>query len=194
MDLHIITPATRLQNLPKLLESIKPGSQYFTIHWWIVLDVAHITNIENIRMTFHNFDGVFTHILLASDPSFVAGKGQINYALDHINNGYVYVLDDDNIIHPDFFAWFNHTNKMKYDAYIIAQQHLAGWIRYVHPDMVRETHIDQAQYILLRQFIGDERFAQSYCGDGEFIERLLKKKAENFVFCNQVLAYYNVLR
>jgi len=206
-QLHIITPTTRLYNIPKVHYSIKRATVHLKIDWWIVLDFAHIEQSEIAALPdffvhrYMNDYQIAPHIMGISYPTFVAGKGQINTALELIEKGWVYVLDDDTELHPDFGKWFVMLRNMQpsADAILIAQEHKNGYIRNVHPTTVKETHIDQGQYILHRNFIGEERYLQKYTGDGEFIERLFTKTPEEerssvFMFVNQPLSYYNWLR
>lgn len=209
ITLHIVTPCTRLENLQKLCESIKPGAEYMQINWWIVLDSLHV-DIHTQRGLIplgEKLEDVPSHLTIrvfaCSDPAFIAGKGQINYALDRIqtmpsaDQEYIYILDDDNIIYPNFFRWFSLVGTAEYDAIVMAQEVYSQgpmWIRYVSRQVLKETFIDQAQYILNRNSIGDERFIQKYTADGEFIERLVSKKEMEIFYNNVPYCYYNYLR
>ncbi len=206
-QIHIITPTTRLYNLPAIYKSLRSVSPYFKTDWWIVLDFANIeqTDIQTLPDFFvsryMNDYQIAPHVIGVSNHEFVAGKGQINAALDLIEKGWIYVVDDDTIVHPDFGKWFHmlRNTMIMPQAFLFAQEHKNGFVRSVHPSTVRETHIDQGQYILYRDLIGDERYLQKYTGDGEFIERLYNKIEEEqrlttFMFVNQPLAYYNWLR
>jgi len=198
-QLHIITPCTRIHNLQEMYKSIEPGEKLLDIEWWIVLDSAnpYVTLDMRSLTILKDLQKKNIHIEHASDPSFIAGKGQINYALDRIKDGYVYVLDDDNIIHSAFFQWFEHVVQGQYDVYFMAQEVYSQgpmWIRYVNPGMVKETFIDQAQYVIRRSVIGDDRFIQKYTADGEFIERIVTTRDVTGLFSNYPTCYYNYLR
>ncbi len=196
-QLHIITPCTRVDNLDKLFDSIKPGASLLSLAWWIVFDILNPSVPKDISYHTEFRDGIEIITTGIGDPSFIAGKGQINHALEQINDGYVYVLDDDNIIHPAFFQWFAHVIQGQYDAYFMAQEVYSQgpmWIRYVGPGMIKETFIDQAQYIFRRNVIGDDRFIQKYTADGEFAERIINTRNITGLFNNYPTCYYNYLR
>src|SRR5689334_8120144 len=118
-QIHVITPVTRLYNLEAIYKSMKFNAWHIQIDWWIVLDVAHLEDTEHAVIAplyterYIQDRTICVHYMIASDPSFIAGKGQINYALDFINKGWIYVIDDDTIMHPDFGKWFNVIRNME---------------------------------------------------------------------------------
>ena len=164
--LTIITPCSRPQNLPAMAESIKPGRSMFDVIWMIVFD-----NRECLESKVGNY--------------------QRNCALDAVSDGWIYFLDDDTVLHPDFFS---ELAKVKSKA-VAFEQDLETWVRKVAPSEMRVCHIDMGQVIIRREIIGDIRFALSvYEADGIFIESVYKNNPNAWSFIDKPLCYYNKLR
>lgn len=164
--LTIITPCSRPQNLAALAESIKPGRSLFDVIWMVILD-----NRECEKS--------------------VVGNYQRNCALDAIRDGWVYFLDDDTVIHPEFF-----TELAKVETLAVAfEQELDTWIREVAPSEMRPDHIDMGQVAMRRDVIGNIRFRLGvYEADGVFIEDVYRRDPKEWSFVDKPLCYYNKLR
>lgn len=124
----------------------------------------------------------------------VAGHNQRNKALSVITDGYFYSLDDDNIIHPDFFREIEPyvlQNKI-----IVVSQVDKNNNRRLKADKenVRVGGIDTAQYLVPRDKVNGIRFKLVYEGDGLFITDIYKAYDKDFVFIDKDLCYYNYLR
>ncbi len=187
----IITPCTRKQNLDYIKASIEHVFKPREYRWHVVFDKKD--SPERIFA----FDDVIYYDY--GTPSGVAGKEQINYALDHIPSTldtWVYVLDDDTILHPLFRKVFEATMNFAPDkrALCFMQQVTPDRFRPVSPETTKVTHIDQGQYLLHRSLIGDRRFLQDYCADGHFIEGIYNDFPDEFVYANYPACYYNYLR
>ena len=101
--IHIITPCTRPENLAVMQESIP-----LECSWTIVLDksVAE-TPVSGLRAT-----------LYRSPNTGHAGNPNRNFALEHMyfdDFDWIYILDDDNIIHPE---WYRHVKDLNDPALI----------------------------------------------------------------------------
>jgi hypothetical protein len=190
--LHVITPCSRPGNLPQLADSLAVAPDFFRVTWWIVADAKTAPGV--MRAHCRTFDAGFEVQLLSCKKNSVAGKAQVNQALDKITDGWVWVLDDDNVAHLNFFRELSLRTATNYQAIAFAQQSREG-VRAVGPDTMKECGIDQAQFVLRRDLIGDERYLQKYTADGEFAERLYKKSMGQWCFCQEPpLTYYNWLK
>lgn len=173
--LCIITPCSRFENLDTMYETVKHPS----VLWIIVHD--------SLNHTLKEYEN--TVQLICHRPDGIAGKPQINAALDILDkldyHGYCYVLDDDNIIHPDFYKHIFRYIKKGFNSLIYFNQDVHGVIRIpsLHVGM-----IDQAQYVF---HIPTIRFSNQYDGDGIFVEMLAREHSE---YINETLCYYNKLR
>jgi len=182
--LTVVTPCSRPENLPALEASLTPGAAWFDIAWMVLSDHGQY-------------------------PESVAGHAQRNRALDRIMDGWVYFLDDDNLMHPALFerlyrritripSWYlrgygsvGETGRAR--GYIFSQELGAGQ-RVAAPENVTVNRIDTAQFLLWRGLIGDLRFAEDrYEADGIFIETLYSQSPQSFEFIEEPLCYYNRL-
>jgi len=119
----------------------------------------------------------------------VAGSRQRNFALDHITEGLVWMLDDDNEMHPDFLNYAYETGKF----YALPQQlNKYGSVRM--PTSFKVCDIDQAQLIYDRKLLGGLRQVDDYCCDGHMISAVYNSVPDAFVQVFGVRAYYNKLR
>ena len=175
--LHIITPCKRPENLEAIGNSMLDAfhAHEFDIEWWIVVDGSKGNALlPEVLNQLPKSSFIKIHQLI-TDPSLqsLAGKGQINFALDQIGDndaGWVWVLDDDNAVHPDFFEVLEVGIAPPATAlgYAFGQDTCNGKIRHVAASEMKELGIDQAQFVIRRDFIGDDRYVMSYSGDGEF--------------------------
>jgi hypothetical protein len=174
MNLVIITACSRPENLQKIKESINVKCE-----WIIVYDSS---------VPINNFDEKWiTEIYIQGG---IVGAKQKNIGLDYtLPYDYVYFLDDDNLLHPDFNKLLEIVDCKKYLGYIFAQD-LNRSTRM--PD-VKVGYIDLAQYLLRRELIGDIRFSQTYECDGYLIEEIYKKYSDKILILNDIYSYYNRL-
>jgi hypothetical protein len=183
-DLIVITPCSRPQELVTLNRSIT-----FRCTWIIVFDAPEV------RATVDTADA--TVVLLAS-PGGIAGKHQVNtglaYCREHGLSGFVYVLDDDNVMHEDFFTGISASIASGKRGYIFQQQISPDKVRAVSPGTTRTGYIDQGQFILHTDLLRDTRYQQHYDADGYLIEALFAQQPDEFEFVHKTLAYYNRLR
>jgi glycosyltransferase involved in cell wall biosynthesis len=188
--LHVVTPCSRPENLPKLADSLDVATDFFRVTWWIVTDGRTVKDLPNAK----HFPDLNVKTLVCRAKENVAGKAQINLALDKITDGWVWVLDDDNTAHPEFFRKLYQIQNPRCAAVAFAQVNRQGGVRSVGAESVKECSIDQAQFVLRRELIGDERYLQKYTADGEFAERVHKKGGLVWEFCNEPFTHYNWLK
>lgn len=178
MRLHVLTATTRPENLSQVAQSLEEAVRVARTQ----------TRFDDIDLTWHlRFD--VAHLA-------VGGQALKNAMLEQINDGWVYILDDDNAMHPALLAWLV-VKAGGEDAQLIAmaQQHRNGWIRRVHRGMLKQTHVDAGQVVIRRDAIGDRRIPLHYCGDGEWIEEIADSLADRqIVYLHDPLAQYNWLR
>lgn len=191
MTIHIITPCSRPENLQRIFESIN-----IDCYWWIVFDRETIPEIKLKNVNECNVD-----VKLMAIKGGVVGKKQINHALDQINNGWVYVLDDDNLLHPRFKMFIKtfesfvlNYKKHRIEGVIFSQELSPGVVRHNNSENIKVCQIDQAQFLLKRTLIKDNRYQNSYEADGLFISKFYKENKDKFIITNAVLSYYNRLK
>ncbi len=97
---NIVTRCTRPQFLEQVKKSIFKTIN-FEIKWWVVFDTRVVKDVDGKFLSdlqqsggkalfFEGVEGDFAHSLLSK-------------TLDLIEDGFVYFLDDDNILHEDFW-------------------------------------------------------------------------------------------
>jgi hypothetical protein len=185
--LTIITPCSRPQNLKKIYESI----QFDKIHQWII--VHDTTKTRGI------YNPVFTHPKIieyghVSPPGTCSGNSQRNAGLIRVNEGMIYFLDDDNIVHPTvwtllttfdedhYYTW----DQIRNDQFANKPGGILGG------EEPRLRKIDTAQYIVPRHMCRPWQEGP-YWADGLFIEDIYERYKDRHVYIPTIAAYYNYL-
>jgi len=194
---NIITRCSRTKNLLKVKDSI--FNQSSNVIWFIYFDTFILKDIDAELLSELQSDKIKLFFKKSIPGDY--GHQFINDAINNISNGWVYILDDDNILHEDFFS--NLTTKIKenpnkkafiFDQKVGGKDFSGVDIRVANPENVKVGHIDMAQFLLKRDLIGEMRLKLGeYKADGYFIEDVYKSNPEDFFFFNQVICYYNYL-
>ena len=194
MKFQIITRSTRLNNLEKVRDSVFNNiPKGCKVTWHIVFDTKVLKDIdaellnrlsdENTQFHFRKGDGW--------------GLSQLNPIIQKLE-GWIYHLDDDNILHENFYSTIKKA-KLEDKKAVIFSQKVGGIdfsgvdIRYAKPENVRVREIDLAQWLIHSSLHKDNLYGSGYTADGEFIEKLHNKNPEQFYFIENVLCYYNAL-
>jgi glycosyltransferase involved in cell wall biosynthesis len=194
MNLHIITRCTRVENLPKVKNSLP-----FDAYWHIIFDTSTVQNLEtsfleeyseNFLYFWRSFPGDMAHQL-------------INRVIEEIpGEDWIYILDDDNEMHPELISTlesqlesFPEAEGFIFSQYVGGKDFTKLEIREARPENVKVQGIDMAQFLLKRSLIGEKRFVPgTYVSDGIFIEELYRENKEKFIFVDKVLCNYNSLQ
>jgi glycosyltransferase involved in cell wall biosynthesis len=180
---NVITPCTRRENLRLIHASIRATEWPF--HWWVVLDEE-----EGEPLPFSDT----TTIYCKTSGAGVSGNQQRNAALDRTNDGYVYFLDDDNIVHPGLFSRVVPLAQ-RFDTGIMVNQIMRDGRLRLTPGTIAECCCDTAQFLVPRTLIGDTRWSiYHYTADGMFFSELKKNAEMPFIEVYENLSYYNFLR
>lgn len=185
--INIITPCSRPQNLHKIAESINIPWRMF--RWIVVMDSNTTVNPELIPPRAE----VYYH----KDKNSKSGNAQRNYAIDLVLrsqpapafDNFVYFLDDDTLLHPQFY---NAVNGLKNDFIHFNQQNPDGSHRI--GGTVKVNQIDSGNALISRNIIGNIRWRSDlYNADGFFLQAVFQK-ALNPVYLPQFLSTYNALQ
>lgn len=200
MLLNIITPCTRLRNLPEVKSSIEEACKNIPLKivWYIVVDSNKIK--KNIPLSIKSTPQIKIRHFYESVKWSVFGNGQRNFALDKIKEGFVYFLDDDNRLHPDLVkVLYEKFKKFGQEIGLICQQSLYTMKYKRNRKRIRKVkfekeRIDTAQFVADISLIGDSRWVlKEYAADGTFILEVFNKNPKKFIILDKVLSYYNDL-
>lgn len=200
--LNIITPCGKPEALPKLFDNIYVNNgKAFDIKWWIVFDPTKVRPGNHFVKLFWNFNdnaGFETKTFWCATEKGSYGNEQRNFALDHIMDGWVLYLDDDNLIHPALIPFLNHhTEGSKYDGIICGQDRVKDLGIVLNPlrDGIGVGKTDGAMCIFKKELIGDVRWGVSiYEADGLYAETVWSKNKEKILLTPNVLSYFNALK
>lgn len=184
----ITTPCSRPDNLSKVFESIN----FDKINKWIISydtskgrSYTHKFNHEKIIEIEANSD-------MEKDPA--AGHFQHNAAMILVKNQYIYRIDDDNVVHPDFWNInFELTDDPATLIYTFDSVKRNGHV-YTKGNKPLPCNIDTACFCVHTKLIQDDRWSVTKGADGRFIKAMVEKNKGKFHYIPKVLAYYNYLR
>lgn len=185
--LYLITPVSRKKNLKNLYNSIN----WRDVTGWIIVYDKKIFK-DNLNLYKNNSKVIE---LVNENLESVSGNSQRNAALDYLLNKkidtFIYFLDDDNIIHPNFFNIFKNLQRGK--IYTFNQQKKSRSIRLGND--IRLYHIDMAMFVGDFSLLKEIRFQNDiYHADCKYIVDCFNKNKENYVYVNQIGSYYNYLQ
>jgi hypothetical protein len=169
MKLHVLTAITRLHNVPRIAESLTAAAGYVDLVWHWRFDI---------------------------ERQKVGGQELKNDMIDGITDGWIWILDDDNLMHPLFCKTLIQTLTAHPDALmiVVGQVPLGGYIRQAAHQNLRVDHVDAAQMIIRRDALGAHRLPLTYAGDGLLAETLAKALPTDQIICiPDVVSYYNRL-
>ena len=179
MKLSIITPCSRPENLATMVDSM--NFEYID-KWIIVYDTSRD---RTYTKQFTNHSKILE--LECSDPG-VTGNPQRNLGLTIVKEGFVFILDDDNIVHPEFWNVIPTLDENYY--YTWDQENgLKG-------DKIELEHIDTSMFLVPKKIMknlkwkADERWYADYI----FIKTIHDFYADKHIYIPKSLCYYNKLR
>ena len=180
MYLNVITPCSRVENLPKIAESLQaiPTSK---LRWIVVFDSPKLPDKCPPEAECYAY----------WKRGSIAGNAQRNYALDKISKGHVYLLDDDTLLHPSL--WKNIKDLDNHDFISFRQVEKGGALR-LRGDRIEVNYIDTGNFIFSHSLPKSTRFIEDkYDADGYFAKELIQK-AHSPIYIPEDLSIYNALR
>ena len=184
----IITPSYRVKNLPKILKSIRFNEIF---KWIIIYDGSKIS--ENFKQ-FKDKEKI-VELDCKSEKNEIQGNAQRNKGLDYIyknfvdENLFVYFLDDDNIIHPDFYELISN---IKINIFYTFDQQRN---RYVFcGENPKVYHIDLGMFLFDFKLVSNIRFRlDKYEADGMYVEECCNTDIKKHIYVPKIYNYYNYL-
>lgn len=196
MVIHIITRCSRPHNLLQLRDNIFKTSSYenITIKWYIVFDTKTLKDIDAELLQQLDQNNIQLHFQKGNGW----GLSQLNNLI-HSLDGWIYHLDDDNLLYPNFFKFcycnIDKTTKALVFSQQVDNKDFTGLkIRQAKPKNIKVGHIDLAQWLIHSDLHKKYKYDSGYTADGKFIEKVYKEQSKYFKIINQVVCYYNYLQ
>lgn len=194
MKLHVVTRCTRPQYLRAIHESFK-GNE---LTWHVVFDVSAISEID-VKLL-HWLYSVAKVYFKEGEPGSYMYPQIGHIVLENTKPGeLVMFLDDDNIMHPDYYETI--TSSFDNNSFIAICYHQLvdlniNSVRIAKSENTIVGGIDLAQYTLMTDVFhcGKFWFNPGYTGDGELIQQVHYEFPDKFLFVDKVLCYYNYLQ
>lgn len=195
---HFITRCSRPENLINVGESIfSKNSKGYDLTWHIIVDTSKVTDFPSKIKDY--LEKVNTKIYYKDNKGTYLHK-EISDVISTIEDGYVHIIDDDNILHEDFLETLTeeiHKNKKPliyvYEQKVDGKDFTGLDIRKVGPEHMKVQHIDIAQATFHNSLM-TEPIPDEYTGDGILLEKMYKKNPSSFKFIHKILCYYNALQ
>jgi hypothetical protein len=193
--IYIVTPCYRQNNLAAIFASI----DFNIIHrWYIVYDTTKGRTYSKIYT-----DNPQIVELECSDYGNY-GHGQRNFMLKIIEDGFIYFVDDDNIVCPNLYKHLTSLNPNYYYTFDQLRNRTGDdtdWIlfhnekgRVLRGHTLKIGQIDTGQILFPRKLIGNLKWvAGDYKADGIFAEALKIMHPESHIYIPETLCYYNYL-
>jgi hypothetical protein len=197
--INIVTAISRPELLPRIYKSMMESvvGTAANVRWILVVDAPGYVPQEVFRMI-RDSSRIKIERVMYPDGPVRFGIAQKNMGIDLIEDGFYHCLDDDNIVHPDFFKGITRAiaaNPGK-KAFAFNQQR---WDKHgdlrASPENMRKFHIDNTMFVVHKDLIGEDRYDLSKAGEEDFyfFRKLYDKDPGTFVFLDETLAYYNYL-
>ena len=155
MDFYIITRVTRLENLSTIFKTIFNTSK-FNVTWYISFDTNIVKEINTDILNMVQIPNCILKFIECKNGDY--GYEMINIILDEIKQGFIYILDDDNILHEDFYddiykAILDNPDKkgFVFNQKVDGKDFTKLDIRIASPENMKVQKIDIAQYVLKRE-------------------------------------------
>ena len=198
MKFHIITRCTRVENLLTIADSVyKEGVD---VTWHVVFDTGVVKEIEASLLGELYSKGAVLYFKQGSPGTYM--YPEMNELIKTLpSEDYVTLIDDDNIVHPDYYDVISSiidAKETESSSLVICYNQLITidnpTYRHAIPSNIVVGGIDLAQFTFAVRRIHYTEFGSGYCGDGEFIQALHSMSPSSFVFIDQTLCYYNYLQ
>jgi SAM-dependent methyltransferase len=186
----IITPSYRPENLIKISNSLNFN---FIKEWIIVYDSNKVTNNNKLFLNDINKDKISEYFY--SDNG-ISGNPQRNFAIKNIKNKntYLYYLDDDNIIHPDFYKLLSIIGENKFCTFNQKNMRCGNINNILNGNDIVIDRIDIAMSLIdynINKLIQWNPYI--YNADGYYIKEIYDNNKNNWIYIKNELSYWNYL-
>jgi hypothetical protein len=197
--INIVTAVSRPHFLPKIHRSMEESAAGTgaNVVWILVFD-APGEMPEPVLHMMRDASRIKIRRLVYPDGRARFGIPQKNLGMGSIKDGFFHCLDDDNLVHPDFFRGIMEAISANPGKRAFAF-HQQRWDKHgdlrAAPENMRKFHIDNTMFVVHKDLIGSDRYDQEKAGEEDFyfFRKLYDKDPDAFVFLDETLAYYNYL-
>lgn len=197
VKLHFLTRCSRPENLTTIQQSLY--TEDVDVLWHILFDCKSIKDLDSELLLSISKSNTFLYFTKSDKNDYL--YPQLSLVIEKITDGYVTILDDDNIVHPDFFLNIkreisSHSDKkvFVYDQQVDGKDFTGLTIRKAIPENMVLKGVDSGQYVIEKSIYNNFKYQPGYDSDGKFIELLFNKYPSIFHFVPKVLCYYNFLQ
>jgi len=187
--ISIITPCTRINNLPIILSRIENIG--VATEWIIVYDENFVKEMDTKILMYPSVNTTIKLFLSDNDPSSGNAWRLRNIGIDNATGDYLYFLDDDTVPHPNLY--YGVKNYLyKYDL-IVFNQSRRG--RTLKNDYFKHPHlIDTGQFLVARDKTTKWGPSTDYREERGYFSTLLGSISKDKIIYLQIpLSYYNHL-
>lgn len=193
MKFNILTRCTRFNNLSAIRDSVLNND--YDVAWHILFDTRQLKEIPVTLLQDLQDDRVKLHFLEGSGNDYLYPQcSELGATLD----GWVYLMDDDNIIQEDFYLRMVESIKENPNKKIfIVSQKVDGKdftgldIRVASAENTKYQGVDVGQILFHDSVFKEYQFTGHYAGDGFLIDKIYGDKPDIFFWVDEVLSYYN---
>jgi hypothetical protein len=197
--INLVTAVSRPDNLLRIQKSISRSLSRcpaMEARWILVVDGPGVLS-PALEAALRDGPFEIRKIVYQGGPC-AYGINQKNLGMDSIKDGYYHCIDDDNIVHPNFFPGLERAilANPKKRAFVFGQQRWDNIKSLIaSPDRMEYGKIDNTMFLTHSSLIGSHRYDLSRSGreDFHFFRKLYDLHPDEFVFISETLAYYNYI-
>jgi glycosyltransferase involved in cell wall biosynthesis len=197
--INLVTAVSREVNILRIHKSIALSASRSTlgVRWILVVDSPQAVSPE--MKDFFKRWSFEVRVIVHTGGRCPYGINQKNEGMGSIGDGYYHCMDDDNIVHPDFFSGLERAMLENPDkkAFVFGQKRW-DYIKSLTADPATMAYgkIDNSMFVVHSSLIGDRRYDISKSGSEDFFffKNLYDLHRDKFVFLQETLAYYNFIK
>jgi hypothetical protein len=193
---NIITVSARPENILHIANNILSQKSDWegNLYWYIIFDLKNQTCLP---------EGVYDYLVKNNNwIKFKFLKHEINKSsggnhgknllIKEIEKGWIYQLDDDNELYPNFIKEISFLIKSNPERNIFCFWQYNRYTPKSKADL-KAGVIDTAMYIFNKSACKNIDYPLYYGGDGKFLENLISENSESYYLHQEVLCWYNKL-
>ena len=198
MKFNIITRCSRVNNLDKVRASIFDNYNG-DVKWHILFDTTRLKDISAELLARLNNPKIQLHFVTSDGTDYL--YPQMSDLAKTFDAGFVVIVDDDNVVHPQFFSEVVNTIEESdgTQRIFVVNQYVAGKdftgleVREAKPENMKYQGVDIAQLIFHHSVFTQYDFTGHYAGDGILVDKVFVEHPEWFSYIPKELCYYNHL-